>query len=851
MSEGSDAADMHVRYSIITAAYNVERYLGDFIQSIEFQIGIAAGAIEVIAIDDGSTDRTRTVLEAWAERRPDLVTVLTKSNGGQSSARNLGLANARGEWVTFIDPDDAIAPDYFSRVERMISRRAETQMVATPRIMWAEATNRRTKTHPTQWMFSSDQYVNLNRYPDFFHGSAATAFFRRAQIVVADLRFDERVKPNFEDGQFIVRYLLSVDEPLVAFAGSAHYYYRRRADGSSAVQTSSAQPGYYSDVPRWGYLECLRMARARYGFVPEWIQSLILYELSWYFRLDEAMSGVSGRLLGSGGVEFRGLIKEIAMHLDPAHILSISHPRYTGPWREYLVHAVRGEDWHTPYVVLTKYDERSAQVRLSFRYAGRAPREEVLLRGQVIEPVHAKRRAIEYFGETLLWERIIWVSARGTLRVRLDGVPVELKHSYPAHPGTTLRPRQIRTWFDAPQGVVKKNRTPRRPFWVRCSENRLVGRILGRPWVLVDRLHNAGDSAEIVYRHLREKRRDINAWFVIDRKSRDFRRLRKAGFWRLVSPGSLMWKILMARAEVLISSHADIPITDHPAIVEHVRPQHKFVFLQHGVIKDDLSSWLNRKEIDVFITSTSAEYRSIVADGTRYLYTSKEVRLTGLPRFDALLRADASVDESEKNLVLIAPTWRHWLVPPTASGTQRRELTADFLGSEFCRRWTGLIRDDRIRDAAAERGMTLAFLPHPNLQAMLRQLRLPEHVVPLTFERVQETFARTRILVTDYSSMAFNTAYLDRATVYYQFDSVRFNSGGHVGRRGYFEYAAHGFGPVVEDHEQAVERIIAAIHSGGVPEAEYQARIDETFPRRDGAATERVVSAIESMLQGR
>src|SRR5690349_6737176 len=93
------------QFSVISAVYNVERYLDDYIDSIEAQTH-SLDDVEVIVVDDGSTDASLEKLRAWEQRRPDVVRVLTKENGGQGSARNLGLQHARGTWVTFTDPDD-------------------------------------------------------------------------------------------------------------------------------------------------------------------------------------------------------------------------------------------------------------------------------------------------------------------------------------------------------------------------------------------------------------------------------------------------------------------------------------------------------------------------------------------------------------------------------------------------------------------------------------------------------------------------------------------------------------------------------------------------------------------------
>lgn len=67
---------------------------------------------ELIIIDDGSTDRTKDLLQQYT----NMARVISKSNGGVSSARNLGIEVARGKFITFIDIDDEIPENYFERL---------------------------------------------------------------------------------------------------------------------------------------------------------------------------------------------------------------------------------------------------------------------------------------------------------------------------------------------------------------------------------------------------------------------------------------------------------------------------------------------------------------------------------------------------------------------------------------------------------------------------------------------------------------------------------------------------------------------------------------------------------------
>jgi CDP-glycerol:poly(glycerophosphate) glycerophosphotransferase len=372
----------------------------------------------------------------------------------------------------------------------------------------------------------------------------------------------------------------------------------------------------------------------------------------------------------------------------------------------------------------------------------------------------------------------------------------------------------------------------------------------GDAWVLMDRLYNADDNGERLFEHLLAERPDINAWFVLKPGTADWKRMRASGVSRLVAHGSFRWKMLMLNCSWLLSSHADLAVA-RPREIMHItgRRTWRFAFLQHGVIKDDLSVWLNPREIDLFVVSTEPELDSVVGDGTAYIYTRKETRNTGLPRFDRLLEKGRAVPPGGRNLVIIAPTWRTWLTLPINPATQWRDVADTFWSSEYFQSWDRIIRSPEIADAAARANVRIAFMPHPNLQAVLPKLDLPAHVEALTFagNDVQDLYAHCALLVTDYSSVAFNVAYLDGQVVYYQFDHEAMMSGAHMGREGYFDYVRDGFGPVATDEQTAIAAIVAAIENGRSPTPMYQERIDRTFVNRDGHACRRVVDAVEEL----
>lgn len=96
--------------SVIVPVYNVEAYLDRCVQSIVSQ---SYRNLELILIDDGSTDGSSALCDEWA-RKDSRVVVIHKANGGVSSARNAGLKVAKGIYLTFVDPDDYVAPNTYA-----------------------------------------------------------------------------------------------------------------------------------------------------------------------------------------------------------------------------------------------------------------------------------------------------------------------------------------------------------------------------------------------------------------------------------------------------------------------------------------------------------------------------------------------------------------------------------------------------------------------------------------------------------------------------------------------------------------------------------------------------------------
>ena len=94
------------KVSVIVPVYNVEQYLEECVQSILSQ---TYQNIEIVLVDDGSTDSSPEILEEYRKKYPELIQVVHTDNQGLGAASNNGVAAARGEYIAFLDSDDYLS----------------------------------------------------------------------------------------------------------------------------------------------------------------------------------------------------------------------------------------------------------------------------------------------------------------------------------------------------------------------------------------------------------------------------------------------------------------------------------------------------------------------------------------------------------------------------------------------------------------------------------------------------------------------------------------------------------------------------------------------------------------------
>ncbi|MFZ1361410.1 MAG: CDP-glycerol glycerophosphotransferase family protein [Candidatus Nanopelagicales bacterium] len=831
------------RFSVVTAMSGDEQLSDEFLASLTAQT-FPLDQIQLVAVVDTSSTASTSKWDSSAKDLPISVKVVESSGLSKAEALNLGINEATGEWITFPNATDLYDENFFAAVNATIESHDEIDTVAA-KVSVRDGVRNRDRRTPRSYMFDDgDQIVDLLQSPQWFPYSATSTIFRRSLVSELDIRFDPKLQPNFADVKFSSEFVLRSENSVVAFVESAQYIWRLPKGLAGLRQQYLSDSGHFEVVPRRGLLALLELAQEKLGQSPPWLNGLVLAELDPYFRSEELLNQDTA---ATGGVAnaFLETVQKIADLLDDEIVSSYRPHRSKGPWPEFLLHGLRGEDWHLPYVIESGNSKDQDALKVTYNFSGSTPSEIFEVDGQPVEPLAAKIRSYRYFEHDVHYERIVWLPIGDDYQVTLNGTKVPAESTYLGPLGDLDPP------IAKQQKDIAKQNDRKEQFKVDSSAWKIWNHTFKDAWLICDRLHNASDNGEVLFKYLRKNRRDINAWFIIAEDTPDYERLKAEGYGRrLLNPGSYNWHKAMRRAKYLVSSHAAKTIVDPPDIEGRYETRFEQVFLQHGVITRDMSNWLNRRDTRLFITSTPQEYASIAGDYTGYKFTTRETKLTGLPRFDEHLRVDQVTPERDKNLVLVAPTWRHWLTQPVdETGRQSRQVSEDLMSSEFVQQWLKVLSSEELAKAVKRNRLEIAFLPHPNFYAALDMFDLPSHVklVSFTDQTPQSIFARTRLLITDYSSVASDLSFLGRPSVYFQFDHELIDAGGHNGKPGYFNYDALGYGPVAYDSETAINHIVGYIETDCAVPEQYQIRMDAAFPLRDGKCTERVVTEIEGL----
>ena len=359
-------------------------------------------------------------------------------------------------------------------------------------------------------------------------------------------------------------------------------------------------------------------------------------------------------------------------------------------------------------------------------------------------------------------------------------------------------------------------------------------------WIICEDRNEARDNGYWLFKYLRKQHPDQECVYAISKKSPDYGKVRTLG--KTVEFGSLQhWILYFASSKKISSQKAGNP---NAAIFYFLEVygllKDKRVFLQHGVIKDDLK-WLyfDVTKMNRFICGAKPEY-DFIQD--TFGYPKENVVYTGICRFDGL--HDACY---ESDTILFMPTWREWIADEDYR-LLKYEGTRDIRETNYFKKWIEAIESPEIERLSNKYNVKFVFFPHRNMQQYMSYFPKSNKYIEIADANkydVQDLMKKSSMMVTDYSSVFMDMLYMRKPVVFYQFDYEKFRTGQYG--EGYFDYKANPFAHSYDDLKDVFEEIEAIIKNKYRVSDEYKKAHREYFPLFDSDNCKRVYEIITEL----
>ena len=269
------------KFSIVVAVYNAEKYIKATIESVINQsIGFEEN-VELILVDDGSTDSSKNICKEFSKKYARNIKYFYKTNGGVSSARNLGIKNANGKYYNFLDSDDLLDKNALEVVYEFFEKnKYEIDMVTLP----IECFEKQEGLYHRYLKYGNKSHiVNLEEHPQEYIFSCAASFYKRA--IFKKFIFNTNLHLA-EDLYFNTKIYLNNPKFGIISPTESVYFYRKRFTENSVTNRNEYADDWLVNVLDLVYKYIIKDAKKGQNELPTFIQNILIYNI--VKRLDMA-----------------------------------------------------------------------------------------------------------------------------------------------------------------------------------------------------------------------------------------------------------------------------------------------------------------------------------------------------------------------------------------------------------------------------------------------------------------------------------------------------------------------------------------------------------------------------------
>lgn len=356
-------------------------------------------------------------------------------------------------------------------------------------------------------------------------------------------------------------------------------------------------------------------------------------------------------------------------------------------------------------------------------------------------------------------------------------------------------------------------------------------------WMYLDKIYKGGDSSEYLYRYASEQKdSSIKHYYLIDKTTPDYKRLKKDGFRPLVR-GSIKHRLVFLLSDMMVISNSTVFAFNDFGMVNssYVRDLVDFhvCCVQHGMSVQKIAVAQNRLRDNTRLYFCASKYEIENLSRPIYDYVGYDaLKLTGVPRYDGLVNDD-------KKQIMISPTWRmQAAVQVKTNEGRQRDYNPLFKESTYYKVFNALINDERLIEAAKTYGYRIKYVLHPIVSSQVDDFDKNEYVdiIPAAGDMSYEKmFCESSLMVTDFSGIQFDFAYMRKPLVYLHHKDIPQHY-----EEGTFFYDTMAFGEICHDNDELIDMLCSYMKEGCQMKPEYVKRADDFFYYRDHKNCERI-----------
>ena len=880
------------KIAVVMPAYNTGRYISKALDSIIGQTMNFDKNIQIVIVNDNSQDNTKEVAEKYQNKYPQNITLINnETNHGASYSRNVGLKYVDAEFVNFLDSDDYISKGAFKKAYGLLTQNPDVNIASIPIRFFGVKKG----DHTLNYKFEKTQIINIHQHPSFIQLSGPSSFFRFSELKFYS--FNENLRVS-EDPLLINKML--IDNPLIAFIHDETYFYRKNDLQNSLISTSTQYKSYFTTRIDEYFIGLIDYALERLQKVPAFIQHVLMYDLQWILEIrfiNRVLTVDEINQLYDKIFYILSFIDEEVIRFQLSlpdelkdHIILLKHHG-----RDYLLNK---DNYQLDLGINTIYidnfeflDKNSLHISGIFTDFIKDTQIKVYVNGKEFETEELKySHRLNYslhfdYAYNHNFQIVVSVKDETEISFKADSRDLIIDYNQASRLSRISKYKLSKNYIsiDCVDHIEITKKTVLKGIKLEAKvmalilrqkeqgwRTGIVLRILffltyyifrgKRIWVFMDLPNASGDNGFYLFKHANEDSnlKNIDKYYVFSKSKQigvnlpemeyayfassktdkikkllgfetpnaEYREIQKVG--SVLSNKSLKHRLYLLFAEKIITSHPDNNIIypfwgNYPHLSGLAKS--KTVFLQHGVTKDNIAHWLNKsdKRLDLIVTVSDYERDSFLSPD--YGYSEDIVKVLGFPRFDYL-----ECGEDRKEIVFM-PTWRR----------QYDSYKNDrFIETNYFKSINEVLGDEELINHLKSKGYTFVFKPHRNLLKFLSTFDIHPDIKMGTETSYNEIFNHSSVVISDFSSVIFDFAYLKKPVIYHQVEkNYHFNVD-----KAYFNYETMGFGPVTRSLDDLKSEIFKLIEDDCKMDEEYINRVDDFFKYRDKNNCRRVTDAI-------